>query len=262
MLRDDREWAVCFNCPRKHGANVRHPLRGNNADHDYQDFAVRHPMEQGHVVVRVGPDYMERAVRRAERRRKLRHDSILNFVDNASVLEAFQSSDQSMTLTTWFNSLASSATAGGSSAYIDNSSNLYLDLMTYVKIAAVNTAPANNKAFYIWAASMLLTSAAPTDLPSTGAASGGTVANSSSTPAALTFPSVATPLPCTLGQPVRVIPYPVQNAVNTTPLFGVAKASDGNLGLFQWLALLNYSGMTIASSGNLVAYRGIYNTVA
>lgn len=256
MLRDDREWAVCYNCPRKHGANVRHPLRANNADHDYSDFSIRHPTEQGHVVVRVGPEYMERVTRRAERRRKLRHDSILNFVDNASVLEAFQSSDQSIDLTS-FNSLASSATAGWSSHYTDNSSNLYLDDLAYLKIAAVNTAPANNKAHYLFGASNINT----TDLPSTGAASGNTVANSSTTSATLTFPSVATPLPCILPI-VKVIPYPVQNAANTTGIFSLAPAFGGYLGLYFWYALLNYSGMTIAASGNVFKRRGVYSTVA
>lgn len=255
LMRDDREWAACF-AHRKH-----HELRAGNKEQDYADFACRHPAEGGCVVARLGPAQMERIVRREERRRKSRADlRRRDWSHNASVLEAFQSSDQSLNLTS-FNSLASSATAGWSSTYVDNSSNLYLDLLAYVKIAAVNTAPANNKAFYVFGASMHLTTAAPTDLPTTGASSGNTVANSASTAAALTFPSIATPLPCLLPT-VRVIPYPVQNVTNTSPLFSLGRAFGGWIGLFNWWAVLNYSGMTIAASGNLFSYRGVYSTVA
>lgn len=256
LLRDDREWAVCFSCPRKHGRNVRHPLRGNNADHDFKDFACRHPDAAGHIVLRIGPQQMENAVRRAERRKRAQHEALAGFLDNASVLEAFQSSDQSVDLTS-FNSLASSATAGWSSHYIDNSSNLYLDYIAYIKIAAVNTAPANNKAAYLFAATALNT----TDLPASGASSGNTVPNSSSTSAALTFPSIATPLPCLFGAPIRVLQYPVQNIANTHPNITVARYI-GPIGLYLWFPLLNYTGMTFAASGNVFKYRGVYSTVS
>lgn len=254
MVRFDQDIAACYTCRKKH------PLRIGNESQDYSDFAVRHPIERGCVCVRLNPDQMRAIVNRGQERKKLRHDSVLNFTHNASVLEAFQSSDQSLNLTS-FNSLASSATAGWSSTYIDNSSNLYLDILAYVKIAAVNTAPASNKAFYVYGASMHLTTAAPTDLPTTGAASGNTVANSASTAAALTFPSISTPLPSLLPI-VRVIPYPVINITNTSPLFNLASAFGGWIGLFNWFAVLNFSGMTIAASGNLFSYRGVYNTVA
>jgi len=249
MIRHDSDVAACYLC-RKY-----HPLRGNNADQDYADFAFRHPAALGHVVTRLTPDYLRRAVLRAQRRKRLRHDSVLNFTHNASVLEAFQGSDQSLDLTS-FNSLASSATAGWSSQAIDNSTNLYLDYLAAVKFASVATAPASDKNFYMFGATALNT----TDLPTTGASSGNVVTSSTSTAATLTFPSISTlsqilPL-------VQVVPYPVTTVTNQSPLFSVARAFGGLIGLYLWLPMLNFSGMTIAASGNSYKYRGVYNTVA
>ncbi len=249
MLRHDSDVAACYLC-RKY-----HPLRGNNADQDYADFAFRHPTHSGHVVTRLTPDYLRRAMNRAQARRKLRFDSILNFTHNASVLEAFQGSDQSLDLTS-FNSLASSATAGWSSTYIDNSANLYLDYIAALTVAQVNTAPASDKCFYLYAATSLNT----TDRPTSGASSGNVVANSSSTAAVLTFPSVSTLV--VLFPQYNRMDYPVQNIANQSSLMGVAGAFRGVLGLYVWLPILNFSGMTVAASGNAYKYRGVYNTVA
>jgi hypothetical protein len=47
--------------------------------------------------------------------------------------------------------LANSATAGWKSNAIDNSSNLYLDALVHCDFAAVNTAPANSKAIFLYA---------------------------------------------------------------------------------------------------------------
>ncbi len=253
LLRDDREWVVCFSCPRKHGRNVRHPLRSNNADHDYQDFACRHLAAEGHIVVRLGPKQMERIVRRAERRRKRLRQSE-RFLDNATVLEAFQSSDQTMDLTS-FNSLASSATAGWSSTYIDNTSNLYLDYLFAVALKAVNTAPGSDQYFYFFAAASLNT----TDRPATGASSG-ICANSSSTAAALTFPSISTTPP--VFPYAWKQPYNTQNVAQQSPIFSYARALGGWPGLYNWLPALNFSGMAIAADTNSIKYRGVYNTVA
>lgn len=246
----DVDVARCYTCRKEH------PLRANNADQDYADFAFRHKAENGCVVVRLAPWQTKLMFQRAQRERYARHMAMKGFSHNASVLEAFQSSDQSVDLTS-FNSLASSATAGWSSHYIDNSSNLYLDDIAYIKFAAVNTAPASNKAYYLYGASALNT----TDLPASGASTSNTVPNSSSTSAALNFPSISTPLAC-LFPIVRVIPYPVQNITNTTTVFSLARAFGGFLGLFFWYPLLNFTGMTIAASGNVFKRRGVYNTVA
>lgn len=254
LIHNDGEWVVCFSCPKKDGRSVRHPLRGTNADHDYSDFACRHPAAEGHVVVRIGPEQMKRSVDRAAQRKRLRRESVLNFVDNASVLEAFQSSDQSMDLTS-FNSLASSATAGWSSPYIDNSSNLYLDYLFAVTLAAVNTAPSSDQYFYFFAAASFNT----TDRPATGASSG-VCANSSGTAAALTFPSISTTPP--VFPFAWKQPYNTQNIAQQSPVFAYARALGGWCGLYNWLPALNFSGMTIAAASNAIKYRGVYNTCA
>lgn len=248
MIRHDCDVAACYTC------RTFHPLRGNNADHDYRDYAFRHPAERGHVTVRLTQDYLRRAVNRAQARRALRRDSILDFTHNASVLEAFQASDQTMDLTS-FNSLASSATAGWSSTYIDNSSSLYLDYLFAVTLAAVNTAPGSDQYFYFFHASSLNT----TDRPATGA-SGGVCANSSSTAATLTFPSISTTPP--VFPYAWKQPYNTQNIAQQSPVFGVARCAGGWPGLYVWLPALNFSGMTIAAASNAIKYRGVYNTVA
>lgn len=248
LLRNDREWAVCFTCRK------RHPLRGNNADHDYQDFACRHPADQGHLVMRIGPAQMDQMVRRAERRKAARHDSILGFTENASVLEAFQSSSQSVDLT-GLNSLATSVTAGWCSAWVDNSTNLYLDYLYYVNMAAVaTTAPSSQKAHFAYATG----SHASGDLPNNTA--GNTVTNSASVSAALTYLDItANPTGFNL---VRVIPFLTTNKPINSGIFAVAPAFGGWIPLFHWLGYVNAAGPTIAASGNAIKYRGVYSTVA
>ena len=248
LSKDDREWVACWTCRKKH------PLRAGNANHDYADFAVRHPVANGCVVMRLSPAQIERSVRRAEARKRLRRDAVVGFTDNASVLEAFQASDQTMDLT-GFNSLASSATAGWSSTYIDNTSNLYLDYLFAVTIAAVNTAPGSDQMFYFFAAASLNT----TDRPATGA-SGGVCANSAATAAALTFPSISTTPP--VFPFAWKQPYNTQNIAQQSPIFSFARALGGWPGLYNWLPAVNFSGMTIAAASNAIKYRGVYQTVA
>ena len=55
-----------------------------------------------------------------------------------------------MTVTN-LHSLASSATAGWGSAEVDNTSNLYFDAHVTVVLDPANTAPANSKAFLVYA---------------------------------------------------------------------------------------------------------------
>ena len=248
LLAQDQEWVVCFSCRR------RHPLRGNNADHDFSDFKLRHPVERGCVCVRMGPLQMERACRRAERRKKRSCEARNGFLDNASVLEAF-GSVTAFDLT-GVNSKASSATAGASTNYIDNHTNLYLEYLSDILLAAVNTAPASNQAFYVYGAGSFASSAIPT----TGAASGNTFAASSTTGAALTFPNITT----AYVQPplVQTVPYIAQNVAIQTCPFGFAYAFSGWIPQYLWAGLVNFAGMTIATSGNVWNYVGVYSTVA
>jgi len=249
LIRDDREWAVCCTCRK------RHPLRGNNADGDYADFAVRHPHERGCLVLRVGPEQMRRAVERAQQRKRLRHDSVANFSHNASVLEAFQAV-QALDLTSI--GIASSVTAGWCSAYINNSSALYLDILFYYYSQAVNTAASSQKAHYLYAPGSFNT----TDpLPSNTA--GNAATNSSSTSATLTYLDITT---SAVGFPLaQIVPYLTTNKPIQSSLFGVAKCHDGWCPLYVWLGLVNAAGPTISTGGSpatKIGYAGAYATVA
>jgi hypothetical protein len=126
--------------------------------------------------------------------------------------------------------------------------------MVTVKIAAVNTAPANSRAFWIWAAGLLDDSG--TDYGTTGATSGGALAGSEG---ALTFPDV-TANPSNLPR-IGTIPYVGQNVAIVSPPFSVAAAFNGVVPIKFQLAIINHSGFTIAAAGNYVKVRGIYRTV-
>lgn len=146
--------------------------------------------------------------------------------------------------------LATSATAGWMSNAIDNSSNKYLDALVTIELAAVNTAPANSKAVFLYAYALLDTGGSA--YTSTG---DGTPSGSEGT---LTFPDVtanAIPMP-RLG----VVPYPVQNkAINGGP-FSVAQAFGGVLPPKWGVAMINHSGMTLSVTN--IKYQEVYETVA
>lgn len=146
--------------------------------------------------------------------------------------------------------LATSATAGWMSNAIDNSSNLYLDALVSIELAAVNTAPANSKAVFLYAYALV---------DSAGSAytgSGDTVPSGSE--GTLTFPDVTTlaiPMPL-----LGVVPYPVQNkAINGGP-FSVAKAFGGILPPKWGVAMINHTGMTLSVTN--IKYVEVYNNVA
>lgn len=249
LYRSERHWVCCRGCRRRHEF---YPVSDAHRTQVFDDFECRHRGPSCYVFL-MTPDRVEALARRTERQRKRFH-AARAYAHNASVLTAFQASDQSLDLTS-FNSLASSATAGWSSNWIDNSSNLYLDYVFAVTIASVATAPGSDQYWYFFAASALNT----TDRPATGA-SGGVCANSASTAATLTFPSISTTPP--------VFPFAWKQPYNTTtiaqqsPLWGIARCSGGVFGLYLWIPMINFSGMTIAASGNALKYRGVYNTVA
>lgn len=146
--------------------------------------------------------------------------------------------------------LAVSSTAGWMSNAIDNSSNLYLDAHVHVVLAAVNTAPANSKAIFLYAYGLVDTSGSA--YTSTGSA---TPSGSEGT---LTFPDITT-LPVAMPL-LGVIPYPTQNtAINGGP-FSVARCFGGILPVKWGIAMINHSAMTLNVTS--IKYIEVYRTVA
>jgi len=143
--------------------------------------------------------------------------------------------------------LASSATAGWKSNAIDNSANKYLDAQVMVELAAVNTAPADSKAIFLFAYSLI----DGTAYSSTG---DGTIDGSEGT---VTFPSVTT-LPNCLAS-LGTIPYPVQNKAINSVAFSVAACFGGVLPPKWGIAMINHSGMTLNVTA--IKYIPIYKTV-
>lgn len=144
--------------------------------------------------------------------------------------------------------IATSATAGWKSNAIDNSSNLYIDALVQVELAAVNTAPANSKAVFLYAYSLVNGTA----YTSTG---DGTIDGTEGT---LTFPDVtanAVPIPL-----LGVVPYPTQNKAINSAAFSVARCFGGTLPPKWGIAMINHTGMTLSVTN--IYYIEVYETVA
>lgn len=146
--------------------------------------------------------------------------------------------------------IGSSATAGWMSNAIDNSANLFLDALVSIELAAVNTAPANSKAIFLYA--YALVDVAGTAYTSTGAAA---ITGSEGT---VTFPDITT-----LGTPLPVlgiVPYSVQNIANNGGPFSVAACFGGVLPSKWGIAMVNHSGMVLSVTN--IKYIEVYDTVA
>lgn len=247
FLRGERHWLVCRTCRKRHTV---HPNDEVHLAQAILDWKFKHPVERGCVAVLMTPAQIEAMMRRAERRRKSRHDRVIDFSHNADVKLAFQGTTQSLD-TTGLGSLASSTTNGWGSQAIDNSANLYLDYYAQLVLAAVNMAPGDSQTIYIYGAS----SYDLTTRPTTGAASNNVFTSSLTTAGTLTYPNVVTSAP---NPPlIRAQPYTSQNALTHSPLFAFAAP----LGLYLWYGLVNHAGFTFAASGNSLSYRGVYSTV-
>lgn len=165
----------------------------------------------------------------------------------ANILEAFGTAT-AFTITNA--NLATSATAGWQSNAIDNSSNLYDDALVLADLAAVNTAPANSKAIFLYAFGLIDTGGSVYTSPG-DASPGGTEAT-------LTFPDVTT---LAVGAPLLgVIPYPVQNKVLRGGPFSVARCFGGVLPPKWAIGMINHSGMTLSVTS--IKYIEVKYTVA
>lgn len=171
--------------------------------------------------------------------------SIAGYGGNASVKEAFGTATA---FTKTNANLATSATAGWDSNSIDNSSNLYLEALVSIYLAAVNTAPANSKAIYLYAFGLI----EGTTYTSTG---DGVPDGTEST---LTYPDITT-LPV-VAPLLGVVPYPVQNKVLNGGPFSVAACFGGTLPVKWSIGMVNHSGMTLSVTN--IYYIEKYLTVA
>jgi hypothetical protein len=162
----------------------------------------------------------------------------------STVKELYGSADQAITIT--LNSLANATSAfgaGRSSAYVDNSSNLFLDALVQVQVLTSSSALANDQAVYVYAyGSSFGTSNFTDGIGGTDAAFTGT------------NPPNA-----------RLIGVINAVAISTTYTGGpwsVALAFGGTLPEFWGLYVVNYTGQALNSSGCSAWYQGVQATVA
>lgn len=146
--------------------------------------------------------------------------------------------------------LATSATAGWQSNAIDNSTNLYDDALVMCDFAAVNTAPANSKAIFLYAFAIVDTGGSL--YTNTGSA------QPSGSEGTLTFPDITT-LPV-VAPLLGVIPYPTQNNILRSPPFSVARCFGGILPPKWAIGMVNHSGMTLSVTS--IKYIEVKYTVA
>ena len=157
----------------------------------------------------------------------------------------------SMTVTN-LNSLASSQTVGWQSARVDNQTSvLAMDYEIAVKLTMANTAPANDKAVYVYISPAMTTDGGTTWIH----ADGGTATLPSGTESAYTTAS-----PNDLVQ-LGILNYTTQNMVlqgnfSLSASFGYGSIPDG----FS-IVIVDFTGAAVAASGNIVAYRAINNTI-
>jgi hypothetical protein len=151
----------------------------------------------------------------------------------------------SAALTISLGSLASSATAGRESTAIDNTSNLYLDVIVQVKIVLQAGSPANDKAVYILAY---------------GSEDGTMYTdNATGSDAAITLRAPSNIVP------IGSIPCPDSGALTyeSQPLT-LREAFGGFLPRKWGIVIRNYTGVTFSATGgdHSVTYTGITLTSA
>lgn len=148
-------------------------------------------------------------------------------------------------------SLASSATVGWQSARVDNQTSVKaLDYEIFVKLTTANTAPANDKAMYVYISPAITTDGGSTWLQTDqGTATLPTGSEGAST--------IATPNNLKL---LGVLSYTTQQMV-CQGSFNLSSAVGQSMPDGFSIIIVNYSGAALSTSC-VVAYRAITNTVA
>lgn len=148
-------------------------------------------------------------------------------------------------------SLANSATVGWQSNKVDNQTSVKaIDYEVFVKLTTANTAPANDKAMYVYLCPFITTDGGTTWL----ASDGGTGTLPSGSEAAYT---IATPNSLKL---LGVLPYTTQQMV-CQGSFLVSNAYGMSMPDGFSIIIVNYSGAALSTSC-VVSYRAITQTVA
>ena len=217
-------FAICYTC------GLRHQLNIADIDRSFADFANNHKNHTLSIIKVRNPDL---------------YAELLSFAPNADVKQAFQGA-QTMTITN-LNSLANSATAGWQGDGITNTTTLYLDDLFLIKIAAVNTAPANSKGFYILAGHSIDGGTSYTR-PFTGTQ--GTATYDDPTTLPLCAPSLG------------FLPYATQNTDLISQAMSMASTTQGFVLPERYApGIIAHAGFTVAASGNFVKHNGVYRTV-
>lgn len=150
------------------------------------------------------------------------------------------------------NSLASSATAGWQSVRIDNQTSTKADNYEIaVKLTFANTAPANDKASYVYISPAVTTDGGTTWIH----ADQGTTTLPTGTEGTTT---IATPNSLKL---IGVLPYTTQQMV-CQGVFSLCPAALADVPDGFSIIIINFTGAALSGSGNVVAYRPITYTVA
>lgn len=147
-------------------------------------------------------------------------------------------------------SLASSATAGWQSARVDLQALGSLDVEIFVKLTTANTAPANDKAMYVYASPAITTDGGTTWLH----ADQGTTTLPTGSEGTTT---IATPNDLKL---VGVLSYTTQQMV-CQGSFNLSAAVGQSMPSGFSLIIINYSGAALSTSC-VVAYRTIGASIA
>lgn len=147
-------------------------------------------------------------------------------------------------------SMASSATAGWQSGRISNVSTKAIDYNIFVKLTTANTAPANDKAAYVYISPAISTDGGTTWLQSDG----GTATLPSGTEGTYT---IASPNNLKL---LGVLSYTTQQMVMQGS-FSLSNAVGVSMPEGFSIIIINFTGAALSTSC-VVAYEAITNTIA
>ena len=151
------------------------------------------------------------------------------------------------------NSLANSATVGWQSARVSNITTLADDYEILIVLNMANTAPANDRAVYVYVSPAVTTDGGTTWYQ----ADGGTTTMPGGSEGAYTIAGTTTTNNLDL---LRALAYTTQNQ-NVQAVLRLSDLYDTMPDGFQ-IIIVDYSGAALEPTGNIVAYRPITHTVA